>query len=176
MFAAKGYHNATMRDIARETGVSLSGIYYYFSGKEELLYSIQRFCFRRVLDSLAARLAQTTDPTEKLRAFLANHLEFFTQNVREMKVLSHESESLSGRYYAEIADMKREYFKALSLILVELDPGRFTDAQRRRATLSVFGMVNWIYTWYDPARDGSAEQVAATMFQLLSEGVVGRQP
>ena len=70
VFSEKGYHNASMRDIARETGMSLAGMYHYFSGKEELLYSIQRYCFRQVLDQLMERLKGVDDPKTKLEIFI----------------------------------------------------------------------------------------------------------
>ena len=41
IFAEKGYHQASIRDIARATRVSLSGLYYYFQSKEELLFLIE---------------------------------------------------------------------------------------------------------------------------------------
>ena len=49
VIAEKGYHSTSMRDISRETAMSLSGLYYYFSSKEELLYLIQDYCFGTVI-------------------------------------------------------------------------------------------------------------------------------
>jgi AcrR family transcriptional regulator len=51
VFCARGYHRASMRDIARTTGVSLAGLYYYFPSKEHLLYLIQRQAFETLVDS-----------------------------------------------------------------------------------------------------------------------------
>ena len=67
IFADKGYHSTTMRDISRETGVSLAGLYYYCKSKEELLFLIQDNCFGRVLESLEERLRSETDPLARLR-------------------------------------------------------------------------------------------------------------
>jgi len=171
VFSSKGYHHASMRDIARETGMSLAGMYHYFSGKEEILFSIQRFCFRQVLDDLEGRLAEVTDPVEKLRTVIYGHLEFFTQNVTEMRVLSHEAESLNGEYRQHIDEMKREYYHLVANILEEVHGGGWSDAERRRNTLSIFGMINWIYTWYRPNRDGSPEELASTMMNIITNGI-----
>jgi AcrR family transcriptional regulator len=171
VFSSKGYHHASMRDIARETGMSLAGMYHYFSGKEEILFSIQRFCFRQVLDDVEARLAGISDPAEKLRAVVYGHLKFFTQNVTEMRVLSHEADSLNGEYRQHINEMKREYYNMVAKILEELHDGGWSDAERRRTTLSIFGMINWIYTWYRPDRDGSPEELADTMMNIITNGI-----
>ena len=52
IFADKGYHRASIRDISRATGISLSGLYHYFDSKETLLFLIQDHCFGTVLDNL----------------------------------------------------------------------------------------------------------------------------
>ena len=54
VFAEKGYHPTSMRELARETGMSLAGIYHYVAGKDELLYLIQRRCFTQVLSGAAS--------------------------------------------------------------------------------------------------------------------------
>jgi AcrR family transcriptional regulator len=172
VFSDKGYHNASMRDIAAETGISLAGMYYYFASKEEMLFSIQRFCFQAVLDGLRRRVGELEDPVERLRAFIQNHLSFFIDNVREMKVLSHESDSLTGEARREIAGMKRDYFRALAEILVDVPGHDWSDQEVRRVGLAIFGMVNWIYTWYDPERDGTAEELAATMCDVVTRGIL----
>src|ERR671933_2348557 len=76
IFAEKGYHSTSMRDISRETGVSLAGLYYYCRSKEELLFLIQDNCFGRVVERLEGRLRETKEPLEKLRVVIENHLSF----------------------------------------------------------------------------------------------------
>src|SRR4029453_14806486 len=67
IFAQKGYHPTTMRDISRATGVSLSGLYHYCESKEELLFLIQDHCFGRVLERFAGHIKGIDDPFKKLR-------------------------------------------------------------------------------------------------------------
>src|ERR671933_1714205 len=76
IFAEKGYHSTSMRDISRATNVSLSGLYYYCKSKEELLFLIQDNCFGRVHERLEERLKETASPVEKLRVVIENHLSF----------------------------------------------------------------------------------------------------
>src|SRR2546423_15305211 len=77
IFAEKGYHSTSMRDISRETSVSLAGLYYYCRSKEELLFLIQDNCFGRVLERLEQRLQEAQGGVEKLRLVIENHLSFF---------------------------------------------------------------------------------------------------
>jgi len=120
VFDEKGYEGASMRDLSRASGMSLAGLYYYFESKEKLLYLIQRHSFTTILERLRARLALVTDPEERVRIFILNHLEYFLANQKAMKVLSHEDEVLKNGYGTEIAAIKREYVRTCGELMEEL--------------------------------------------------------
>lgn len=168
IFAEKGYHQASIREISRATGVSLSGLYYYVSSKEELLFLIQDHCFGTVLENLEGLLSDEMDPHRRYRLLVENHLRFFVNNMREMKVLSHEAEALTGEYRRRVNAKKKRYTEICAEILGGLRPDPPTDL--RVATFGLFGMMNWIYNWYDPERDLSVEQLAETMSALYLHG------
>src|SRR5436190_24379206 len=120
IFAEKSYHSTSMRDISRATGVSLAGLYHYCKSKEELLFLIQDHCFGRVLERFEQRIKDIDDPFEKLRIFIDNHLCFFAANMAEMKVLSHEAESLGGDLHQHVSRKKEKYAKLARKILREI--------------------------------------------------------
>src|SRR6266446_10985836 len=92
VFCEKGYEGASMRDLSRSSGMSLSGLYYYFESKEKLLYLIQKHTFSTIVGRLRDRLDEVADPEHRIRVFILNHLEYFLANREAMKVLSHEAE------------------------------------------------------------------------------------
>jgi AcrR family transcriptional regulator len=176
IFAEKGYHPTSMRDIARETRVSLAGLYYYCESKEELLFLIQDNCFGRVLARLEERLKGAADPAERLRVVVDNHLSFFAANMAEMKVLSHEAESLGGELRERVAGRKQQYTRRVRRILSELQQARAAaDGAKARADLTVatyalFGMMNWIYNWYDPRGHLTVSQLVEQFTRLFLGG------
>lgn len=172
IFADKGYHDSSIRDISRATGISLSGLYYYFRSKEELLFLIQDHCFGVVLESARRTLAGKTDPETRLRLLIENHLRFFLSNMKEMKVLSHEAGSLTGEYRRVVNAKKRQYTDLCIQVLGELMPSA-NDSERRVAAFSLFGMMNWIYNWYRAERDLPVAELARNMSQLFLFGYVG---
>jgi TetR/AcrR family transcriptional regulator len=172
VFAAKGYHPASIRDISRATGTSLSGLYYYFRSKEELLFLIQDQCFATVIADLEARLASVEDPAERLRVLVDNHLRFFAANMDEMKVLSHEATALKGEFRQRVNARKKHYVEICESIMAGLRPTD-SDAEHRAAALSLFGMMNWIYTWYHPDRDLPVEQLVESMSRIFLRGYPG---
>jgi AcrR family transcriptional regulator len=173
IFADKGYHDTSIRDISRATGISLSGLYYYFRSKDELLFLIQDHCFGVVLETAQTMLAQESDPETCLRLIVENHLRFFVNNMKEMKVLSHEAGSLTGDYKRVVNNKKREYTELCMQVLAALAPD-MNESDRRIAAFSLFGMMNWIYNWYNPERDVPVAELARNMSQLFLFGYLGQ--
>ena len=178
IFAEKSYHSTSMRDISRATGVSLAGLYHYCKSKEELLFLIQDHCFGRVLERFEERIKGVNDPFEKLRIFIENHLSFFAANMAEMKVLSHEAESLAGDLHKHVSGKKEKYAKLARKILREIqesEPRSSGSAGNAPidltvATYALFGMMNWIYNWYDPRGKLKVEQLVDNITQLFVNG------
>jgi len=170
IFAEKNYHSTSMRDISRATSVSLAGLYHYCKSKEELLFLIQDNCFGRVLERLEERLEQVEDPVVKLRIFIENHLSFFAANMSEMKVLSHEAESLEGDLHAHVSGKKDKYTKLARKILREVTEGHKHSVDLTVATYALFGMMNWIYNWYDPKGKLKVADLAENLTQLFLGG------
>lgn len=169
IFAEKGYHRASIRDIAAATGISLSGLYYYFRSKEDLLFLIQEHCFGTLLERQEEALDRSAPPEDRLRTFMSTHLRFFLANRAEMKVLSHESDVLEGSPGRKVHELKRAYARALLEIVDELRPDDGPDL--RTATFGLFGMMNWIYTWHRDDRDPDADRLAAEMASLFLGGI-----
>src|SRR5438270_13821338 len=96
VFCEKGYEGASMRDLSRQSGMSLAGMYYYFESKERLLYLIQKHTFSTIVERLRERLNGVGDPEQRVRIFIHNHLDYFLANQKAMKVLSHEDEVLKN--------------------------------------------------------------------------------
>src|SRR5271167_1694054 len=171
VFYEKGYEGASMRDLARSSGMSLSGLYYYFESKEKLLYLIQKHTFSTIVDQLRHRLDQVSDPEQRIRVFILNHLEYFLANREAMKVLSHEADVLKNGFGAEIAAIKREYYRICVGLLDDFKRARRLEFYSRMAVLSLFGMMNWIYTWYNPRVDGDAGELSRGMADIFLQGI-----
>jgi TetR/AcrR family transcriptional regulator, cholesterol catabolism regulator len=182
IFAEKSYHSTSMRDISRATGVSLAGLYHYCKSKEELLFLIQDHCFGRLLERLDLRVEGINDPFVKLRIFIDNHLSFFAANMAEMKVLSHEAESLAGDLHKHVSTRKRQYTRTARRLLAEVQPAAAPPRRNGRlkkstgpvdltvATYALFGMMNWIYNWYDPRGKLSVSQLVDNITRLFLTG------
>jgi AcrR family transcriptional regulator len=172
VFADRGFHRASVRDVGAEAGMSLAGLYHYFPSKADLLHEIAV----RAFDSLLARLdsAPPGTPRQRLTLLVRSHLSFFLSRPHEMKVLVRETECLPEALEAEVAERKRRYYQRCHEILGELDGGRRDEEELRLATLALFGMLNWTYSWYRPERDGGPERLTERMLAIFLDGFLGR--
>jgi AcrR family transcriptional regulator len=90
VFAEKGFHGASTRDIAERLGIKQGSLYYYFSSKEEALgevclYGIEEYCERM------ERIAESDQPFEaKLLATLTSHLTSYRERNEALKVYNDE--------------------------------------------------------------------------------------
>jgi AcrR family transcriptional regulator len=176
IFAEKGYHSTSIRDISRATKMSLSGLYYYFKSKEELLFLIQDYCFSTVIGDCRRLLAGVDDPVRKLRLVIENHLNYFVHNMSEMKVLSHEANAISGDLFKKVNTKKRHYVDLVMNLLDEIaGEYRLKEVDTRVATFSLFGMMNWIYNWYNPRKDVDVAGLSRHITRLFLSGFLGNK-
>lgn len=171
IFCEKGYEGASMRDLSRATGMSLAGLYHYFESKEEILYLIQKHTFTNIIESLRRKLESASDPEERVRIFIQNHLEYALANKEAMKVLVHEDDTLKDAKGAEVASIKKEYYHICLNLLEDLRREQGLEFSGRLAVLSLFGMINWIYTWHNPRIDPDAGALARQMGDIFLRGV-----
>lgn len=179
VFAQKGYEGASMRDLSRLSGISLAGLYYYFESKEKLLYFIQRHTLTTIIERLRTRLSAESDSERRLRIFVHTHVEYSLERPEAMKVLSHEDDVLRDAFGAELAEIKREYYQ-LCLGLVDelmqrehLNTAADYAVRLRTAVMSLFGTMNWLYTWHKPGLDPGAEAMAQLISDLFLQGLRG---
>jgi AcrR family transcriptional regulator len=169
VFAERGYHLTTMRDLAAASGMSLAGMYYYVPGKEALLALIQERCFALVLAGAAHAIAAERDPVERLQVFIRHHVTFFARHMAEMKVLSHEANALTGEGQRRVNAIKRSYVDLLEGLLKDVAPEE-ARADRSAAAYALFGMMNWIYNWYDPAGEIDPDRLAGLIARIFIGG------
>jgi TetR/AcrR family transcriptional regulator, cholesterol catabolism regulator len=172
IFAEQGFAGASMRDISRATGVSLSGLYYYFESKQKLLYLIQNTAFTYILQRAQSRLEKVQEPETRLRVLVQNHIEYFLSHPNEMKVLSHEEEELDPPYSDEVAAIKRRYYALARDIFDGLAAEGLDERIKPRvAVLSLFGMMNWVYKWHNPKVDPNANELTEAIVSIFLHGV-----
>ena len=174
LIAAKGFEATAIRDVGRKVESSLGGMYYYFASKEDLLYQIQSGTFGSLVAAQEATAKLPGTAEERLRRLLTGHLTFFATHPNEMKVCTYEMESLTGDLYRRVEALRKRYFRLMAEVVGDLIGGparKSREAKSRRVTLYIFGMLNWVFMWHDPVKDGPVENLGTEMFDLFLKGI-----
>jgi AcrR family transcriptional regulator len=169
VIARQGFEGASVRDVAAEGGIGLSGIYYYFKSKDELLYAIQHHAFSTIVSRLKEKLKTSTSPENRLKAIIDNHFDFFINSMDEFRVCVHEIDSLSGPYYRGVLKIRREYFRLVREVVGEVFSGSRYEASL--VTLFLFGSLNWVYMWYSPEKNSNIDKLSSQFLRVFLNGV-----
>lgn len=175
LMALRGYYGTSMRDLAEQTGRSLSGLYHYFSNKDELLYLINFHGFSSLLGRLKALDSSLVDPMQCLYGLIYNHIKFFTGHRDEMKVMLWGTQPLPPDKSRAIRDLKDEYNamaqKTVARVIGERTGKTPKAAELSRKTYLLFGMMNWAFAWYAPVHHGGIEELVDEIFHMFVQGL-----
>lgn len=174
VMAKDGFEGASVRKVAAEAKIGLSGIYYYFKSKDEMLFALQEDTFSSLVESLEEKLRKLQSPEEKLRAVVENHLQFFSRQMEDLKVCSYEIGSLSGRYYDEILKIRRRYFGLVRDVVAENIAGS-SGIDPNLAALFLFGSLNWMFMWYDVERNRDIGNLSSQLIKIYLDGIKATQ-
>lgn len=173
VFAEQGMEKASMSQIAAHAQVSKALLYHYYPSKDALIFAI----IMTHLEGLEAAIAQADDPAlvpeQRLRGLVGAVLENYRGADNEHKVQLNATAALSDEQKAEITALERRIVKHFSVVLDQINPG--LDSRERPllmpVTMSLFGMMNWVYMWF---RDGgriSRDDYADVATTLILEGI-----
>jgi len=162
VFRTKGYHAATVRDIAEEVGILKGSLYHHFASKEELLYLVVKEPIAQMYRAIAEIAAADLAATEKLRRAISAHLEAFDRHYPHLFVYLREREAVKRRFREMIGFSPKEYYRCWQQILQEgVENGEFrSDFDIQITSYGLLGMLNWSCEWYDPQGRLSIQEVA----------------
>ena len=146
VIARRGFHQASMRDIARACGLSLAGLYHYVGGKDELLFLVIDGGLDRLLAALDAAMVEAATAEQALLALVRTHLAFAWDEHAALKIINRDPDLVTEPGRSEVARKRAEYLHRGMAILRDLDPrGRPAD-ELHSATNLLLGMLNGIAT------------------------------
>ena len=174
LMAHLGYHGTSMRDLAQVTGRSLSGLYHYFSNKEELLFLINQRGFTSLLDMSGELPEADISAEEKLRRLITNHVTYFMDHLSEMRVMTSGSMEMNDERSQTLWQLKDNYAKLGEKIvgdfMYEQTSQIFPSEVISRRTYFLYGIMNWIFAWYSQDKHGTAPEMAQDIFLNFTKG------
>jgi AcrR family transcriptional regulator len=176
IIARRGFHQASIRDIARAAGLSLAGLYHYVGGKDELLFLVLDRALDRLLAALDLAVSDARTPERKLRALVRTHLTFAFEEPAALKVINRDWELLAGAQRGEIAAKRAQYLHRAGAVLQALDPRGRTADELQAATSLLLAMLNGIATRPFVRARTDARALAADVTTLFLHGFLAPGP
>ncbi|PQV53790.1 TetR family transcriptional regulator [Defluviimonas denitrificans] len=173
VFAEQGMEKASMAQIAAHGQVSKALLYHYYPSKDALIFAIIITHLEELDTAIEAAHDPALPPQQRLRKLVGAVLENYRGADNEHKVQLNATSALSDEQKAAILSIERRIVRRFAIVLKEINPN--LDNPERPlltpVTMSLFGMMNWVYMWF---RDGgriSREDYADVATTLILEGI-----
>ncbi len=171
LFNKKGYLETSMNDIASKAKMSKGGIYHYFSSKDEILFFILSNYMDLILKDLNEKLSNFETNTLKIKFIISRHIDLYTKNLPEAKTLLKEANCLPKNKFDIIAEKQRRYFQIVSSVVGETVEGPVKKEKITALTFLLFGMCNWIYSWYHPKGSITPQELSDLIYDTFLKGM-----
>ncbi len=143
VFADKGYHGASTRDIADQLGIKQGSLYYYFKSKEEALEEVCLYGLQRYVDNMTAIATEARPLAEQIFAVVTNHLTSYLEKNEALKVHNDERLYLPEERRARLKQLGSHYRERLEAIYVRAgETGELRNIDAHFAALATIGICN----------------------------------
>jgi len=171
VFAKKGFHKATMNDIAKESRYAVGTIYIYFKNKNDLYFTLMKSKFHRMTEGVKGAV-ENANPQNKIKALIKFQLESFQSDKDFFKILFSDVRSTENatrekftkehisafikhiKYIASIVELSRksgyvrkdvDSLRAAYLIAAMMNASVFYWISDKKQTISLNDQVDFVY-------------------------------
>ena len=173
LFASRGYHNTSMREIARELGMNQSSLYHYFKSKEEALFKLMNDAMDDALPTLEEICTADLSSEDKLNTVLGFYTRYYAGDQDRLILLVNEKNTLSEPYRSRLVQKERRYVRLFKGIFKDLaDQGRMKEVPPSVAIFAFFGMVHYTIKWYDKEGQVGLDELANSFLEIFTKGIL----
>ena len=173
VFAEQGMDKASMSQIAQQAQVSKALLYHYYPSKDALIFAIIITHLEELDEAIQAADDPALEPPQRLRRLVGAVLDNYRGADDRHKVQLNGTAALNDAQKAQITAVERGIVKRFSVVLDQINPGLNTRERPllMPVTMSLFGMMNWVYMWFKDGGRISREDYADVATTLILEGI-----
>lgn len=173
LFARNGFHNASMLELAKECGVSKALLYHYYKDKEEILFDIADSYVDRLIEIIDDTKAQKLDPESYFTKLVCNYLSEYEHSESKHMVLVQDVKFLQSEMHLQVIRKQRMIVDEFSSAIIAMFPTITSGHLLKPLTMSLFGMINWTFTWLKPSGSLTFKEIGPLITNLFIHGVEG---
>ncbi|GAA0496434.1 TetR/AcrR family transcriptional regulator [Salinibacillus aidingensis] len=174
LFEQYGFHGVTVNDIVQHSRTSKGGFYHHFQSKDELLFMIHDTFITYVLAKADEAISTYEKPALQLHAIIQSFVKVFDLYKPHISVFYQESNYLKP-HFDQLIKRKRDQFKQMIFQVIQQgqSSGEFRASLPAEITgMSILGMVNWTYKWYQKDGEKTIEEIAHTFSDIILQGIL----
>jgi len=170
-FRRRGYHGASVDEIASALEMTKGNLYYYFKNKEEILFACHEYSLDKLLALMAEVESEPSSPEAKLRRLVLALIHLILDDLHGT-ALTLDPEALSPAPLKRIVAKRDEFDHGIRAIIQQgIDHGVFRPGDPKMIEFAMMGAVNWIAKWFDPAGAMTSDQIGDAFADYLVGGL-----
>ena len=170
-FRRRGYHGASVDEIASALEMTKGNLYYYFKNKEEILFACHEYSLDKLLALMDDVQADQTTPEAKLRKLMLAFVHLILDDLHGT-ALTLDPEALSPPLLKRIIAKRDQFDHGIRTIIQQgIDQGAFRPGDPKMIEFAMMGAVNWIAKWFDPAGPMTSDHIGDAFADYLVGGL-----
>jgi AcrR family transcriptional regulator len=172
LFAARGYHGTSMRDLGRELGLQGSSLYSHITSKEDLLVEVVEAGAELFERSAARALEETGDPIERLKLLVEGHVDVVLDHLDEARTFLNEAQALERDHRAVVIKARDRYESVFrSVIRQGIESGELRpDLDVRMTAIYLLSVLNAVDRWYRPEGELDRDALVDSIMEFVVRG------
>ena len=173
LFAEKGYHGTSMRDLGREVGLLGSSLYAHVDSKQDLLVEVVEAGAALFQESAGAAIRIDGDGEARLRALIAGHIDVVMDNLDVARTFLNEARSLDGEHRARVLAARDAYEASFrAVVAAGVEDGSFRDdVDEKTASILILSILNAVERWYHPEGRLDRSQLVEEVVAFVESGL-----
>lgn len=177
LFAKKGFANTNIIEIGKACKASKSRMYHYFDSKGDILAAMLLDHAQGLIEAARVVIEAGGPSEERLTRYIATHFAYYLDNPHPQAVLLHDAAYLQPADAARLRRLERQLMVMLSTLLVEISgKDKWSRPVATTHAMLIYGMLNWIYTWYSARGPVKPDQLARYAANLCLHGLGTGRP
>jgi AcrR family transcriptional regulator len=172
VFRQKGFHGASMANIAEAVNLQKASLYHHVSSKQEILFELLDRALELLLERISPIASMDLPADERLCRMIREYLQILAENMDLSAVLLFEHRSLEGRQHARHVPNRDKFENLWRDVLRDgVRTRQFVCDDIPLSARAILGILNWTITWYRPNGSLTVEQIADHYSNLLLNGL-----
>lgn len=173
LFSKKGYHMTTLREISKESGITLGNLYDYISAKEDILYIIQEKATQAVMEAISSDEGGESDPIEGLKRLIDSELDAMNRYQDLILIIYQESHSMGKNILHSLLKSERKHLERYEeLISAGIEKGHLEVTNARMMANMIKMLIDtWVIKRWDLDGKITLEEMRKGIHDLVFNGI-----